>query len=154
MNPFQCRLLAAVCGLLLFVCGCEQPVKTNRFAAMRELVIQGQYDEAIESLEAEVSQSPTGPHASRAGLFLFKSYFAKGDFEEAKKWCDWTIRNHPNSLEARKCEFKIGLILLVQDQHQQALEQFQAIAASAGNPLRPEATSLVEYLEARQDVLP
>lgn len=150
MNIFQCVLLIAGCGLTILVSGCEKPVKSSRFEAMRNLVIQGDYDQAISSLEQYVSKSPTGSHASRAGLFLFKANFAKGNFDEAKKWCDWTIANHANSLEAKKCKFKIGLILLVQEKPQQALKQFQSVAASNDNPLRPEATTLVDHLKAKQ----
>ena len=149
MNKFQHVLFIAGCGLMVFVSGCE-PAKSNRFAAMRNLVIQAKYDQAIGSLQDYVSQSPAEPNASRAGLFLFKAYFAKGNFDAAKKWCDWTIANHPTSLEAQKCEFKIGLILLVRNQSQQAIKHFRKIAASE-SPLRPEATSMVNYLKTEQN---
>lgn len=148
MNRIQSVFVVAGCGLMLLVSGCQNSTSSDHFSVMRSLVIQGNYDQAIGSLEEYASQSPNGPHASRAGLFLFKANFAKGNFDDAKKWCDWTISNHGDSLEAKKCEFKIGMIFLVQDQHQQALQQFQAIAASNDNPLRPEAAALVEHLTA------
>lgn len=150
MNKCQFNLLFLVVVLLSLVCGCEKPVQSSRFSAMRDWVIQGDYDRAIGALEAFVLELPASPDASRAGLFLFKANFAKGDFDAAREWCDWTIANHASSLEAKKCQFKIGLIHLVQDQPQQALNCFQVIAAATDNPLRPEATRLVEYLKANQ----
>ena len=116
---------------------------------MRALVISGNHDQAIASLEAYAAEHPRGKHASRAGLFLFKANFAKRDYAEARKWCDWTIQNHPNSLEARKCEFKLGLVLMAQQDLGGALKQFEAVVSSNRNPLRPEATFFVDELKAQ-----
>ena len=150
-------VLAMVLAVVLFS-GCQQKpgaakaAKPAKFESIRAMVLAGRYDTAITSLESYIAAD--GQHASRAGLFLFKSHFAKGDFDQAKKWCQWTIDNHPKSLEARKCEFKLGLVLLAQDKNKAALKQFEAVAASADNPLRPEATFFSNYLKQKLPAKP
>ena len=147
MNKLQFCVLMACCGVAMSLTACDKPKNSARFGPMRDMVVSGKYDEAIASLEAYVDKSPTGRDASRAGLFLFKANFAKENYDEAKKWCDWTIKNHPQSLEARKCEFKTGLVLLPQDKPEEALKRFESIAIAKNNPLRPEATFFVDYLK-------
>ena len=154
-NRFYLRILSVgvtVAMALAMLAGCQQQpgaANAQKFESIRAMVLAGRYDAAITSLEKYISKSADNKHASRAGLFLFKSHFAKGDFEQAKKWCQWTIDNHPESLEARKCEFKLGLVLLAQEKDKAALKQFKSVAASADNPLRPEATFFLKYMKQK-----
>jgi len=154
MNKFSTGLLTVCVFALALSAGCEKPRKSSNFDQARRLVLQGQYDAAISSLEEQIKLKRDSRHASRAGLFLFKANFAKGNYEEAKKWCQWTIDEHPESLEATKCKFKLGLVLMAQEAYPEALQRFETIAASTDNPLRPEATFFVSHLKtiiAKQD---
>lgn len=141
----RCFLIFAFIALV----GCNPADKSPEFEPLRKLVISGQYEKAITQLEAYLAAHPRGKHASRAGLFLFKANFASSQYAEARKWCEWTIQQHPESLEARKCEFKLGLILIAQEDLEGALSQFEMVASSTRNPLRTEAEFFVKDLKSR-----
>ena len=81
---------------------------------------------------------------------MFKAYFAKQDYANALKWCDWTIDRHPTSLEAKKCQFKKALIFFAQQDFPAATKQLQSVANDASNPLRPEAEQFIRTLAKLQ----
>lgn len=147
MNKYMSNYLVALASLAL--AGCQPEGKSTPFEPLRKLVVQGQYDKAVPALKDYIDKHPGGKHASRAGLFLFKASLAKGDYDEATRWCEWTLQNHPDSLEARKCEFKLGLIQLAKEDLPEALKQFETVASSNQNPLRPEAEFFVDHLRAQ-----
>ena len=146
MQKINSLALSAV--VVMILSGCDQNShQQSEFQTLRAKVMAGQYDQAIEPLENLVEHSPASKRASRAGLFLFKSYFAKQDYENAHKWCDWTIAHHPNSLEARKCQFKKALIFFAEQDFVAASRQFQSVASDASNPLSSESRVFVKILE-------
>ena len=139
-------VLVGVVVINISTIGCARQDETN-FESCRALVLAGKYEQAITALEAYVETHPDSKQASRAGLFLFKANFAKGDLDSARKWCEWTIQKFPDSLEARKCEFKLGLVFLAQEKFQEAKQQFEFVAGSAKNPLKAEAEFFIEFVQ-------
>lgn len=141
--------LASLTALLLLTCACGNPkVKPKEeFQSLRLQVIAGEYDKAIPQLESFIKENPNSKNASRAGLFLFKAYFAKNQLSDAGKWCQWTIKNHPNSLEAHKCRYKLALISLVSGNSAKTKSELKLVADDTDNPLSPEASRLLKFLD-------
>ena len=137
----------AIFLLLAGFAGCGHAANAQ-FQDARALVTQGRYQEAVPALEAYLKAQPNGKDASRAGLFLFKSQAALGDLVEARKWCDWTVVQHPKSLEAHKCRYKMAMIALWEGRRGVALEEFEAISQQPSGPLAAEATAMVRFLKA------
>lgn len=122
----------------------------EQFRGARLLVVQGKYQEATAALEKFLEQKPADKNASRAGLFLFKAYLAQGQFADATKWCDWTIRNHPDSPEAHKCRYKLAVLAMIQGRQDDAKKRFAEIAAKPDGPLAAEAGAMRDFLERVQ----
>jgi TolA-binding protein len=138
-----------VLGALLTLPGCQQPRKPQKdqqFQDARQLVVDGKYRAAVPALEKYIDQEPNHKNASRAGLFLFKAHLAQGQFDDAAKWCQWTIRQHPASLEAHKCRYKLAVLALVQGQHDDARQQFADMAKNPDGPLAAEAAAMAKFL--------
>ena len=130
-----------------FGCADKAPNQSvQEFQSLRRQVLDGKYDETIPQLKNFLEKNPNSKHASRAGLFLFKCYFAQDDLENAKKWCDWTIEKHPRSLEAAKCKFKLVMIQMVAGDMDAAKKGFESLSQDAEIPQRPESKRLVQFL--------
>ena len=126
-------------------CGAARP-KGGDFDNARALVVAGKYDEAVTALNAFLESHPNSKNASRAGLFLFKAHLAKGEFDKASKWCHWTVREHPGSLEAHKCRYKLAVLAMLQGQTAEAIKQFGALSDRPDGPLAAEATAMRQFL--------
>lgn len=136
-------------SMLVTLPGCQQPNKPQKdqqFQAARQLVVDGKYQQAVPPLEKYIDQKPHHKNASRAGLFLFKAHLAQGQFDEATKWCEWTIREHPATLEAHKCRYKLAVLSLVQGKHDDAQQRFADLAKNPDGPLAAEAAAMEKFL--------
>ena len=151
--------LCVACAVAVLGCG-ERGVQAGngshhrQFTAARALVISGKYQQAIPALTEFATKFPTSKQASRAGLFLFKANLALGDFEEATRWCEWTIQQYPNRLEAHKCQYKLGVLAMLQDDRKQALRCFTGLADRPDGPLAAESTAMVRFLSRHSDEAP
>jgi TolA-binding protein len=139
-------LLAAV----LILVGCQSGAD-DPFLVARRHFVKGDYAVAEKMLSQYVNQ-PGGQYASRAGLFLCKAGMARDDLPFAAKWCQWTIDNHPDSLEAHKCRYKLAVISLLQGDDELAASRFKAIADRPDGPLAAEARAMERYVRARLPV--
>lgn len=126
--------------------GCRDQHQTT-FHQGRSLVIAGHYDEAINELETFATSASDSKYASRAGLFLFKAHCGKGDYKAAKKWCNWTIEQHPNSLESKKCMYKLALLTLASGNIDASVVQLKQVSQSSDNPLSAEADALLAVIK-------
>ncbi len=134
-------------SVLLLFAGCLKSNPTANFNSLRSLVIAGKFNEAIPKLEKFAAENPKSVDASRAGLFLFKANFANGDFAEARKWCDWTIKNYPASLESQKCKYKLAMVTLAEGKIDEAAKQLDVLAKNANGPYTAEAVGLKRFLD-------
>ena len=132
---------------ILISAGCSEANSTAQFRSLRSMVIAGKFNEAIPKLEKFAAENPKSVDASRAGLFLFKANFGNGDLAEARKWCDWTIKNYPSSLEAQKCKYKLAVVTMAEGDIEQATEQFAALASNPSGPYTAEATAMKRFLD-------
>ena len=161
LRVLQSRSLLALCrtfprimivvGLLAAVSSCQQQKRREGdadFKGARQLAVDGNYAAAGKAFQKYVDEKPQGRDASRAGLFLFKVHFSEGNFKEAASWCEWTMRNHPASLEAHKCRYKLALISLVQGDTQDAIARFGTLADQPDGPLAAEATAMRRFLQS------
>ena len=131
--------------------GCQQRGRRRgdpQFQQARQLVVDGKYEQAVAALQKYVKENPGSENASRAGLFLFKAHFAVGEFPEAAEWCQWTIREHPTTLEAHKCRYKLAVLSLVQGDTQDAIERLETLADDPDGPLAAEATVMRDFLRS------
>ena len=74
--------MSARCVSLLLILvsagGCESRKPVNsQFAAARTALMQGRYDESIETFHAYLQAHPTGSLASRAAFFIAKAILDK-----------------------------------------------------------------------------
>ena len=143
------HVLTTTIALACTLVACKQK-QTNEFTNARALVVEGNYKEAIARLEHFAKPKPGSPQASRAGLFLFKAYVGKNQYGDAARWCNWTIENYVESLEAHKCEYKLALLDLWQGRSQTARDKFEAMSKSIG-PLRVEAAAMARFLSGAID---
>ena len=133
--------------LVMFVqYGCGQD-ENRSFQNARQKVVRGQYTEAEKMLKEYIKAEPQGKQASRAGLFLFKVCVAQGRLDEATEWCEWTIKNHPKSLEAHKCRYKLAVVALLQGKSGIALERFEELANRPNGQLSAESTAMLKFLK-------
>ncbi len=150
----QTVLVFALSAMLI---GCEPPARkkrnnvpgSNRFAAARELVVTGKYEEGIKELKHYQGQHPEGEHASRAGLFLGKAYLATDDLPAAQAAFEQTIQSFPESLEAHKSRYKLAMILFWENKTDEALKAFEAISSKPDGPLAAEAGMVAKHLRSQ-----
>ena len=131
MSPFKSMSKPLSLLLLITILGCGKQQSKNLardFESLRRDVLAGKYEQTIPRLQNFLKNNPDSKQASRAGLFLFKCYFAENDLENAKRWCNWTIEKHPRSLEAAKCKFKLVLIQMVSGKIDAAKTSFESLA--------------------------
>ena len=142
-----------VFSLLVAILGCQRPAnaqKDQQFQDARQLVLDGKYQAAVPALEKYIDRKPKHKNASRAGLFLFKAHVAQDQFDDAAKWCEWTIREHPASLEAHKCRYKLAVLSLVQGKQEDAQKRFAQMAKNPDGPLAAEAAAMEKFLGSVQ----
>jgi len=120
----------------------------------RTLVCEGKYREAIAPLEKYQREQPRGKNASRAGLFLGKAHLALEDHAAARQAFDATIKDYPDSLEAHKCRYKLGLLDLLEGKDDEALVRFEALANQPDGPLAAEALAWTRHLKAGAKAAP
>lgn len=139
-----------ILGVLLAAClissGCNRSGKNSKFDTLRELVIAGRFEEAIPRLQMFLRKYPDSPNASRAGLFLGKAHLGRGNLAKAAEAFNATIADYPESLEAHKSRYKLGLIALLRDDREQAEQIFDELAQACDGPLAPEAMAMCVYL--------
>lgn len=136
-------IIAAACSCL--GCGGKEGA-SDEFLAARQMVVDGKYAAAAQSLENYVDKNPQASDASRAGLFLGKAFLAQNDLVQAEKWFQWTVDNHPRSLEGHKCRYKLAVCALLSGERDDALKRFQDLAASPDGPLAAEATAMERFV--------
>ena len=144
--PRWCLFGVLLCSIGLGT-GCTRAKKqqAREFNEARQIVIEGDYAAGVERLKVFLQKNPKSVDASRAGLFLFKAYLAQGEFENAAKWCSWTIQEHPNSLEAHKCQYKLAMLTMLQGKQDEASKRFGELADLSKGPYSAEATAMRRF---------
>lgn len=97
---------------------------------------------------AYIEAHPDGQQVSRAGLFLGKVNLAQGEFDEARRWWQWTVDNHGDTLEGHKSRYKLAVLAMIEGDADAAREQFAQIASNPDGPLAPEAAAMQKFLES------
>ncbi|MCO6042639.1 tetratricopeptide repeat protein [Aeoliella sp. ICT_H6.2] len=150
MNWKNSKRLVAIVAVVLGCTSCGNGAGTaerDEFLAGRQLVVDGKYKEATGPLEAFVTAHPNSKFCSRAGLFLGKAYLAQDDMPQAKKWFQWTVDNHPTTLEGHKCRYKLAMCAVLEEDYGEAGERFAALAEKPDGPLAAEATAWQRWLK-------
>ncbi|WP_425394976.1 tetratricopeptide repeat protein [Aeoliella sp.] len=150
MNWKNSQRLLLVAAVVLGCTSCGNGAGTaqrDQFLAARQLVVDGKYQEATAPLEAFITQHPGNKFCSRAGLFLGKAYLAQDDMAQAKKWFQWTVDNHAQTLEGHKCKYKLAMCAVLEEQYDKASDQFATLAEKPDGPLAAEATAWQRWLK-------
>ncbi|QGJ70205.1 Hypothetical protein PBC10988_18990 [Planctomycetales bacterium 10988] len=130
---------------LFAMVGCEPHVSME---AERQLVVEGQYEKGIEALETYLRNNPESAEASRAAFFLGKAHLgADKSLDGATIIFEKILRDFPDSLEAHKSKYKLGMIALWMGDIDMALARFRPLAEVPDGPLAPEARQMVLFLE-------
>jgi TolA-binding protein len=116
------------------------------FSEGRLLVTDGHYQEAIGALRGYLGEYPDGSYGSRARFFVAKAYLGLGQLALARVEFQTTIKIYPESLEAHKSRYKLGMIDLWEGKRRQAHLRFQELAEAPDGPLAPEAAAMSNYL--------
>ncbi|MCI5192217.1 MAG: hypothetical protein D3915_03685 [Candidatus Electrothrix sp. AU1_5] len=151
ISDFLLLLLLLFLLFLLMPCGCSRNSKGNIFLQGRKAVTQGRFQKAIPVLRRYLQEKPHGKHASRALFFIAKAHIGLGEYDRAQAAFASLIREMPDTLEARKAEYKLALLDLWQDRTKKARQRLQAITAHPDSPLVPEAQAMLRYLEKEQE---
>lgn len=136
---------------LLMPCGCSGNSKGNIFLQGRKAVTQGRFQKAIPVLRRYLQEKPHGKHASRALFFIAKAHIGLGEYDRAQAVFASLIREMPDTLEARKAEYKLALLDLWQGRTEKVRQRLRAITVHPDSPLVPEAQAMLRYLDKKQD---
>ncbi len=133
--------------LLVSIGGCERkkPVNTQ-FAAGRTALMQGRYDESIETFQAYLQAHPTGDQASRAAFFIGKAQLGQGRLDKAREQFEYTVKTYSDSEEARKSLYKLAMVSLLQGDRDHAKRQLQQLADHPNCTLAPEAAAMLRFV--------
>lgn len=132
----------------LLILGCPDSQEERRlFLEGRELVVMGQYEEAVPVIEKYLSEHPQGKYASRAYLFLGKAFMGQLKIDDAAIVFDDGSRLFPETLEGHKCRYKRAMVDLLQGNNAAARTRFANLADNPDGPLAPEARAFQRYLE-------
>lgn len=130
--------------------GCDDRKKSAadlQYENARQMVFQGNFEEAAVGFEVFLTENPGHPFSSRATFMLGKTKLGKGDEAAAVKWFEKAITEYPISLEASKAKFKIAMIEFLNDRAGSAQRHFQEIVSDTKGPYTPEATAWLRYLD-------
>ena len=146
------RGAAIMAAILLAVglsagCGEVWESKGSGFVSGRELVTQGRYADAIPLLRGYIQDHPSGKHASRAHFFIAKAQIGLGDLTAARAAFLETIGRHPESLEAHKSRYKLGMIDFWEGDRAAARKRFAGLADRPDGSLAPEAKAMLDFLD-------
>lgn len=150
MNWKLSKRLLVIAAVVLGCTSCGNGAGTaerDEFLAARQLVVDGKYQEATGRLEAFVAAHPGSKFNSRAGLFLGKAYLAQDDMPQAKKWFQWTVDHHAQTLEGHKCRYKLAMCSVLEENYGDASERFAALANKPDGPLAAESTAWLRWLQ-------
>ena len=149
LNSLQMLLITA--SFLVFSCnvGCQSDTtESDSFQAARQNVHAGNFAQAIKEFKAFDSRFPKSKFASRTTFLIAKCQLGLGDYELSKQAFDDTIARFPNSLEAKKSEYKLAEIDFLEGEIESGAEKLKAIANGPANPYMPEAVAKLKTLEA------
>ncbi len=119
---------------------------SGHFGKGRSFVTHGEYDRGLKYLTTYDSRFPRGRNSARAGLFTGKAYLAKGNLKNARIAWRKVIKKHPETLEAHKCRYKMGLTYLIDGNNREALKFFKEVVSRKNGPLVPEAEAMLTFI--------
>jgi TolA-binding protein len=146
-------ILAGVTLLLLLVgtgCGRPRGQVAREFDRARESLTSGRFPEAIERLHTFLTEHPHHPLASRASFLLAKAYLGDDDISRATEWFESTMQRFPGSEEAHKSQYKLAILLVLQEENDKAIPLFRTMVEVPDGPLAGEANAWLQFLERRQ----
>lgn len=133
-------VIAVMCCCVGLACS-QGPAPPDRFEAIRQLVCDGKYEQALPQLKAY-----SGKHESRAALFMGKAHLGLGDYPAARKAFEAGVRKFPDTLEAHKCRYKLALLSYLEGDNETAKNAFEKLAADKDGPLAPEAAAFAKFI--------
>ena len=139
-TTMRLMFLAIFCAGVLVSCSQAQKPEDD-FEAIRQLVCEGHYQQAIPKL-----MTYNGKHNSRAGLFLGKAHMGLGDLASARAAFESTIAMHPQTDEAHKSRYKLALLSYLEGDTVAAKAAFMEMSANPDGPLVAEAAAFARFL--------
>lgn len=146
-SPIPGLLLALLLAVSLAGCKSASGEGKDVFKEGQALVEAGQYEQAIPVLRGYLTDSPRGEKAAKAGLFLAKAQMALQRWPDARATLDKVIAEHPGTLEAHKCRYKLGLVSLFSGDRADALKRFADMADHPDGSLASDAAAMRKWLE-------
>ncbi len=133
----------------LFYDPVDRPGETRGpFGKGRQAVTEGRYQDAARLLDKYLADYPSGRNTSRAHFFLAKAQLGLGNVQRARGTFEYVIATYPDSLEAHKSRYKLGLMDLTEGKLPDARRRFAELVRSPNGPLVPEAKMMQDYLES------
>ena len=142
------KSMILIAPLILILQGCGSGSRENRdlFFEGKALVESGHYEDGKNHLNSYLELQPRGQFASRANLFLAKSYMGMGSLAAATSEFSALIERYRSTPEAKKAHFKLAMIAMIQGNKSEARERFSRIVNDHQGPLLPEAELMLIYL--------
>ena len=149
LNSLQMLLITASFLVFSFCVGCQSDTtESDSFQTARQNVHAGNFAEALKEFQAFDLRFPKSKFASRTTFLTAKCQLGLGDYELSKRAFDDTIARYPNSLEAKKSQYKLAEIDFLKGEIESGVEKLKAIVNGPANPYMPEAVAKLKTLEA------
>lgn len=111
---FQRLLTATLLASLLVITGCSTQVRitteADSYEVAREFLDNGNYNRAIEQLEAMEGRFPFGAYASQVQLDLIYAHYERNQYDRALRRANRFIRLQPTHPEVDYAYYMRGLI--------------------------------------------
>lgn len=142
----------AITTCIVLLAGCQaRQDRAALFHNARGELMRGAYARAASEFERFLERFPDHALASRASFLLAKCHLGLNNYNVATRQFEATIREFPESEEAHKSRYKLGVIAMLSNFREAALQHFRPLVEQPDGVLAPEATALVRFLEAAEE---